>query len=299
MRTDETAAPSELLPTGEVITPPAERRRTLGRRLWRAVPSIVVLILLITLLEVLTRNEVVSHLVLPAPSAIGLAFLDLFAEGLVWRHLWITLYETLVGFAVGAGTAFVAAVMSSFWVPFRRVVSPYMIVLQVTPRIALAPVFITWFGFGTMPKIVMAATICFFPVFINTLTGLLTVDEDALEMFRSMRANKRQIFTQLTLPSAMPVTFAGLKTGMTLALIGAIVAEFVGTSIGLGLLIDTFTFQLAMDKSFAVLLLLALMGLTLYGAMEFLDRRIVFWTHDERLTKKGNRRRTREGRVRR
>jgi NitT/TauT family transport system permease protein len=295
MRTDETGAPAELLPTGEVVKPPTERR--LGRRLWRAVPSVVVLVVLITVWELIAQYEVVSHLVLPAPSAIGVAFIDLFAEGLVWRHLRITLYETLVGFTVGAGAAFVLAVLSSFWTPFRRIVSPYMIVLQVTPRIALAPVFITWFGFGTMPKIVMAATICFFPVFINTLTGLLTVDEEALEMFRSMRANKRQIFTQLTLPSAMPVTFAGLKTGMTLALIGAIVAEFVGTSVGLGLLIDTFTFQLRMDASFAVLMLLALVGLALYGAMEFLDRRVVFWTHDERLTKKGNRRRTREGRV--
>lgn len=259
------------------------------RRLRPAVPAVIVLVVLLGAWEAASRAGVISRLVLPAPSAIADAFIELFAEGLVWRHLWATLYETLVGFLVGAGLAFVTAVLSSFWIPFRRTVSPYMVVLQVTPRVALAPIFITWFGFGYAPKIVMAATICFFPVFINTLTGLLTVDEEALEMFRSMRASKRQIFTQLTLPTALPVTFAGLKTGMTLALIGAIVAEFVGTSQGLGLLIDRFNFRLAMESAFAVLLLLALLGLLLYGVMEFLDRRIVFWTHDERLIKKGQR----------
>ncbi|MGH9242732.1 MAG: ABC transporter permease [Acidimicrobiales bacterium] len=278
--------------------PDAERGGRARRRAATAAPALIVLVILLSAWEAASRAELISRLVLPAPTAITEAFVDLFADGLVWNHLWATLYETLIGFFVGAGLAFVTAVLSSFWIPFRRTVSPYMIILQVTPRIALAPIFITWFGFGYMPKIVMAATICFFPVFINTLTGLLTVDEEALEMFRSMRASKRQIFTQLTLPSALPVTFAGLKTGVTLALIGAIVAEFVGTSQGLGLLIDRFNFRLAMESAFAVLLLLALLGLLLYGVMEYLDRRIVFWTHDERLVKKRQRpgpRRLREG----
>jgi NitT/TauT family transport system permease protein len=172
---------------------------------------------------------------------------------------------------------------------FRTIVSPYMISLQVTPRVALAPIFVTWFGFGLMPKIVMAATICFFPVFINTLTGLLTSDRETLELFHSMRANKRQIFTQLTLPNALPVTFAGLKTGLTLALIGAIVGEFVATNVGLGLLIDRFTFRLDMAGAFAVLVVLTITGLFLYGVMAVIDRKVVFWTHDDRLVRRGTR----------
>lgn len=256
------------------------------RRVGNAWPAMLVFVVVVALWEAAARAELISRLVLPAPSLIFLALVDLFTSGLIWEHLRATSLETLAGFAVGAGSAFVLAVLSSFWGWFRQIVSPYMIILQVTPRVALAPIFITWFGFGLMPKIVMAATICFFPVFINTLTGLLNTDEEALEMFRSMGASNRQIFTQFTMPSAMPVTFAGLKTGITLALIGAIVAEFVATSQGLGLLIDRFNFRLAMEEAFAVLLVLALLGLVLYGVMEILDRRIVFWTREDRLSKK-------------
>jgi len=265
----------------------AEPGRISGRRrLQLTWPALLVFVVLVSLWELAARAGLISHLVLPAPSGIALALVDLFTTGIIWQHLLATFTATIAGFAFGAGLAFILAVLSSFWGWFRRIVSPYMIILQVTPRVALAPIFITWFGFGLTPKIVMAATICFFPVFINTLTGLLNTDEEALEMFRSMGASNRQIFTQFTMPSAMPVTFAGLKTGITLALIGAVVAEFVATSQGLGLLIDRFTFRLAMEESFSVLLVLALLGLALYGIMEFLDRRVVFWTHEERLSKK-------------
>jgi len=280
MRTSE----EQVIRTVEGI---AEPGRISGRRRFQLTwPALLVFVVIVALWELAARSGLISHLVLPAPSGIALALVNLFTTGILWQHLRATLTATIAGFAFGAGLAFILAVLSSFWGWFRRIVSPYMIILQVTPRVALAPIFITWFGFGLTPKIVMAATICFFPVFINTLTGLLNTDEEALEMFRSMGASNRQIFTQFTMPSAMPVTFAGLKTGITLALIGAVVAEFVATSQGLGLLIDRFTFRLAMDESFAVLLVLALLGLALYGIMEFLDRRVVFWTHEERLSKK-------------
>ncbi len=267
-------------------TPAIGGSRRFLRRLRLGWPAIVVFVIVLAGWEAVARAELISDLVLPAPSKIGVAFANLFITSLIWEHLQATFLATMAGFAVGAGSAFVLAVLSSFWGWFRQIVSPYMIILQVTPRVALAPIFITWFGFGLLPKIVMAATICFFPVFINTLTGLINTDEEAFEMFRSMGANKRQIFTQFTLPSALPVTFAGLKTGITLALIGAVVAEFVATSQGLGLLIDRFNFRLAMEDAFAVLLVLAMLGLLLYGVMEFLDRRIVFWTREDRLSKK-------------
>jgi NitT/TauT family transport system permease protein len=292
---------------GDVVVPVAApdaaiaaEQRTLGRVLARGrnlIAPLVSFVVLIGFWEMASRRGWVSDLVLPAPSDIAVAFADLFSSGLVWPHLRVTLYETVVGFLLGAGAAFVLAVLSSFWPWFRRIISPYMIALQVTPRVALAPIFITWFGFGTQPKVIMAATICFFPVFINTLTGLLTTDEATLEMFHSMRANKRQVFVHFTLPSALPITFAGLKTGITLALIGAIVGEFVATSEGLGMLIDRFTFQLAMDYSFAVLILLMVVGLVLYGLMEIIDRKIVFWTHEDRIAKRGLRsRRQQKGR---
>lgn len=242
-----------------------------------AVPAIVFFVVVIGVWEAVSRSDMVSDLILPAPSAVAVAFGDLFSSGIVWPHLRVTVTETLLGFVIGSGGGFLLGTFAAWSVIFRRVVSPYVITFQVTPRVAMAPIFLTWFGFGMTSKVVLAATICFFPVFINTVTGLVNIDEDAMELFQSLKANRRQVFVNLSLPSALPVVFAGLKTGMTLALIGAIVAEFVGASEGLGLLIDQFNFQLATDAAFAVVLLLAIVGLILYGIVELLDRKIVFW----------------------
>ena len=275
------------VPEATTVADSRPRRGAGPKRGWRAgVAPVVALVVVLALWQAASEFGIVDAITLPAPTAVLEAFIELFSSGTVWPHLYATLYATLVGFAIGAGAGFALAVFSSFWDTFRRTVSPFMVALQVMPRVALAPIFITWFGFGYAPKIVMAATICFFPVFVNTLTGLLQIDQREMEMFRAIRATKRQVFLRLSLPNALPTTFAGLKTAMTLALIGAVVGEFVGTDQGLGLLIDRYTFRLAMDNSFAVVLLLTIVGLALYLLMEFLDKRIVFWTHDDRLLRK-------------
>lgn len=272
---------------------PTETTPRLGRRVSGAdvVPPVLLFVSVVIAWDLLVRLEIVSSFILPAPGDVLDSLISLLPTSLLWRNAGVTIYETLVGFAIGSGLAFALAVASSLSPYFRKMVYPYMIALQVTPRIAITPVVIAWLGFGPTPKIVIAATICFFPVYINTLTGMLSVDEDALEMFRSLRATKWQTFTQLMLPGALPVTFAGLKTGMTLALIGAIVAEFISAQEGLGLLIQRFSFQLNMDAAFAVLLMLTVIGLVLFGVMELLDRQLVFWAHEERLTKKSARKR--------
>lgn len=272
---------------------PTETTASPGRRVSATdvMPPVLLFVAVVVGWDLLVRLEIVSSFILPAPGDVLDSLLGLLPTSLLWRNVGVTMYETVVGFVIGAGLAFVLAVASSLGPYFRKMVYPYMIALQVTPRIAITPVIIAWLGFGPTPKIVIAATICFFPVYINTLTGMLSVDEDALEMFRSLRATKWQTFTQLMLPGALPVTFAGLKTGMTLALIGAIVAEFVSAQDGMGLLIQQFSFQLNMDAAFAVLLMLTLIGLVLFGLMELLDRQLVFWAHEERLTKKSARKR--------
>ena len=264
------------------------RKRRAGRRaqLAQALPPIALFVAVIVAWEVLTRLEVVSSFILPPPGEVVASLFGLLPDSYFWENAALTMYETLAGFTVASVLAFVLAVLSGLSPLFRRMVYPYMIALQVTPRVAVTPIIIAWLGFGATPKIVIAATICFFPVYINTLTGMVSVDEDALEMFRALRASRWQTVTQLMLPSALPVTFAGLKTGMTLALIGAIVAEFVAAQAGLGLLIQQFSFQLNMAAAFAVLLLLTLIGLFLFGLMEYLDRRLVFWAHEDRLAKK-------------
>ena len=246
-------------------------------------PPLALFVLIVVIWDIAVRFGLVSEYILPAPADVFLAMISLAGSSFFWGHAGVTAYETIGGFLLGSAFAFILAVLAGFWPFFRTMISPFMVALQVTPRVALTPIIIAWLGFGPEPKIVLAATICFFPVFINTLTGIESVDSESRELYRSLLASKWQTFCQLTLPSATPIIFAGLKTAMTLALIGAIVGEFVSAQEGLGLLVKQFSFQLSMDSAFAVLLYLTLLGLILYLAMEYLDRRLVFWTHDARL----------------
>jgi NitT/TauT family transport system permease protein len=225
----------------------------------------------------------VSERILPPPAEVLESWWNLASKGILADHLGVTLWEVFAGFVIGAAGGFIIAVIASFWADFRSVVWPYMVALQVTPRVAIAPLLFIWLGFGALPKIVLAATICFFPVLINSLTGLTLVDEEADQLFRSLGATRSQRFFRLALPGALPVIFAGLKTSISLALIGAIVGEFVSAQEGLGLLIQRFSFQLNTSAAYAVLLTLTVIGLVLYGLMELADRWIVYWNRDDRL----------------
>lgn len=251
--------------------------------LWRAAPHLALFAGLIAVWEGAVRLGLINSIMVPKPSAIGAAIIDLyFVSGTIWRHFFITLTEAVLGFVIGAAIAVALAVGSSLSDPFRRYVTPYAIVLNVTPGIALTPVIIAWFGFGMGSKIALAAVVCFFPVFVNTLTGLVQVDHDREELFRSLGANRVQIFTRLRVPAALPLLFAGLKIGLTTALIGAVVAEFAQATEGVGVLMNRFSFQLNMGASIATLLSMTLIGLLLFYAMEFLDDRLVFWRREDR-----------------
>ena len=250
----------------------------------QSVRHIALLVCIMIVWEALVAIGLIDPLVLPSPSSIVIATWDITINtGLVWSHFGITLYEAVVGFIIGSVFGVSLAIAAALSTTFRRYMSPYIVALQVTPRIALAPIIIAWLGFGTTPMIGIAALVCFFPPFVNTLTGLLNVDSDVLEMFRSLRANKRQTFMKAMLPNAMPMIMAGLKTAVSMALIGAIVGEFISASQGLGVLMQRFTFALNMSASFAALLLLTLMGLILFAITEWADNKIVYWRHEERL----------------
>jgi NitT/TauT family transport system permease protein len=198
--------------------------------------------------------------------------------------------EATAGFIIGAAAGVALAIVAGLNEPFRRYIQPYILVPQVTPRVALTPILIAWLGFGWSPKIAIAALICFFPPFVNTVTGMLTVDEDAREMFRSMGASKAQIFWKLQLPSSMPIIMAGLKIALSLALAGAVVGEFLSANQGMAVLIHRYSFSLNMPSSFAVLLSLTAMGFVLFKIAEFLDRRIIFWRHEDRMAPVGRKR---------
>lgn len=256
--------------------------RTLDRAM-RIVPHVVLFAALIMIWEISVRAGLITSIMIPQPSAIGAAITELYiTEGTIYSHFFITLTEAVVGFGIGASVAVSLAVASSLSEVFKRYVIPYAIVLNVTPGIALTPVIIAWFGYGMGSKMALAAILCFFPIFVNTLTGLVQIDEDREELFKSLGAKPAQIFAKLRVPAALPLMFAGLKIGLTTALIGAVVAEFAQATSGVGVLMSRFSFQLDMASSIATLLSMTVIGLLLFYTMEFLDDRIVFWRRESR-----------------
>lgn len=258
----------------------------------RAVPHLLLFAFLLAIWELAVVTGVIETIMIPKPSAIGGAIYKLYiTEGTIYWHFWITLLEAVFGFAIGAGIAISLAVLAALSVSFKRYVIPYALVLNVTPGIALTPVIIAWFGYGMGSKIALGAVVSFFPIFVNTLTGLLQIDQDREDLFRSMGADKVQIFTKLRVPAALPLLFAGLKIGLTTALIGAIVAEFAQATEGVGVLMNRFSFKLDMASSIATLLSMTIIGLLLFYTMEFLDDRIVFWRRDSRLSAASRQRR--------
>jgi len=219
----------------------------------------------------------VSALVLPAPSRIWDGLVILFTADWFPQHLWYTTAETLIGFFIGGIVAIALGIVMVNARVFKEIAYPYVVAFQVMPKVVLAPIFITWFGFGMESKVVMAIAISFFPVVINTVVGLESVEENATLLMRSLVATPSQHFWKLAWPSALPSIFAGLKTSLTLALIGALVAEFVTAKEGLGTLITTFSFELKVYLVFACVLVVSALGLALYGLMALLERKIVFW----------------------
>jgi NitT/TauT family transport system permease protein len=217
------------------------------------------------------------EIILSKPSEIAPAFFEAVTTKFVWEHYWVTIQATLLGFVIGALAGLVLGLLIALIPMFSEAFYPVVILFQSTPRVALAPVFIAWFGFGMTSKIALAATICFFPVLVNTITGLQQVDENALLLMRSLKASRWQIFKHLRAFAALPTIFAGLKAALTFALIGVIVGELKATNEGAGFLIERGSFQLRMDDVFAYLGMLALFGLLLYAVANAIERRVVFW----------------------
>lgn len=267
---------------GTPAVPPAPRlpkRAFLTTPIARIGLPLLVLVAAVAGWEISVQSGMVNPITVPAASDTFAALVEIMQTGYFWDATWLTLQETLLGFAIGATAGLLIGAATGTFATFRVALWPFVVAFQNTPRVALAPVFLTWFGFGMTSKVVMAAVICFFPVVINTVAGLASVDDNARTLFRTYGATTRQTFFKLTLPTAAPVAFAGIKTALTLALLGAIVAEFVGASEGLGVLVKEFNFQLEVAKGFAVVVFLALIGLVLYGLIELVERRLITWKH--------------------
>jgi NitT/TauT family transport system permease protein len=273
---------SEDLSTRSLATAMDNRRKRAGQR-GRILAPVILFVIIVVLWDLAVTYGWVSELILPRPGAVIVSLVDLFATGLIWEHLWTTLFELFAGFFAAAVFAIALAMAAGWSTTLRTMIQPYAVVLQVLPMLALAPIIISAFGFGVESKIVVAGLIAFFPIFVNTLTGLLLPDPQEEELFRSLGASRAKTFVHVLVPTAAPLMFAGLRVGITLALAGAVVAEFVSAQVGLGLLVQRFSYQLNLDDAFAVILVLTVIGLLLYGAIGLADRIIVFWRREDQL----------------
>ena len=232
-------------------------------------------LVLLGLWELLVRQWGLSALVLPAPSAIAASLWTGLATGYFWPHIWATLQALLLGLAAGSAIGLLAGMALAESELLERVLKPYVVVSQVVPKLALAPLFVLWFGFGMLPTVLITALICFFPLMENTLTGLRQVDAQRLQLFRMLGATRLQTLLRLKLPTGLPAILAGLRVAVVLALVGAVVAEFMGASRGLGAVVIAAQGMMDTTLMFAALVLIDAMGLLLYQACLVLERRLL------------------------
>lgn len=225
--------------------------------------------------EAAVRVGHTSPLVLPAPSVVAQSLWHGLGSGYLWPHIAHTLTEVVLGLLLGASMGFVGGVLLGESTRWRGVLMPYVVISQVVPKLALAPLFIVWFGFGTLPTVVMTALICFFPLLENTATCMQQVDANKLELFRMLRASPWQTLWRLKLPAGLPNIMAGLRVAVVLAWVGAVVAEFIGASHGLGALIIAAQGSMDTPLMFAVLTVITVLGLTFYKACEWLESRLL------------------------
>ncbi len=234
----------------------------MGTRIW----TWGLLVVFLAGWELACRVTGISELVLPAPTVVFLTLWNGLVSGYLLPHIWLTTVEMLLGLAVGCGIGFVCGIVLGETEFLRRVLYPYVIATQVVPKLALVPLFIVWFGFGMTSTVVITALICFFPLLENTMTGIRHIDPQKRELFRMLGATRLQTLFRLKIPSGLPVILAGLRVAVVLALVGAVVAEFIAGRAGLGAMIIASQGMMDSPLMFALLIVITILGMLFYQA---------------------------------
>lgn len=220
----------------------------------------------------------VAQYILPTPTEIILRIIDDAATGLIVPHLVVTLLETVFGFVLAAILGIGLGCALGLAPRFERIVYPYILALQTIPKVAVAPLMIIWVGYGIQSKILTAGLIAFFPILVNVVVGLKTVEPRMLLLMRALKAGHLQTFVKVRLPSMLPYLFAGLETAIIFAVIGAIVGEFIGASQGLGSLIIQRQASIDVPGVFSILFYLSAVGIVLDFALRGIAHRYAFWS---------------------
>jgi len=272
-RREATGSFGAVAPRAKVPSRATVSRRAVAVR--RAAITLAVIVGVTLAAELIVRLTHVAPYVFPPPSAVLSALIH--QPGLFARNALVTLYEAAAGLALGAAAALAFAAAALHSRLLDRVLSPLVVASQTVPVIALAPLLVLWLGYGALPRVIVCALIAFFPMAVTTLEGLRATDPQLLELLRSVGASRWDVFWRVRFPGAAPYLTAGLRTGATLSLVGAVVAEWTGADHGLGYLVLSANAQLATAQAFAAVLLITLMGLAAYGGVVLSQRRLGRW----------------------
>jgi putative hydroxymethylpyrimidine transport system permease protein len=254
-------------------------------RLRPAIAPAVVLLVLIGAWETAARWDVladafnVRDYLIPAPTDIAESLWE--DRELLAENAWVTLKEIVLGFALATVIGVAFAFLVHLSTTARRAIYPLLVASQTIPYVAIAPIFVVWFGFGIGPKLAIIALVCFFPITVNTIDGLRSVDPDLLKMMRTLGAGRAQLLLRAEAPAALPYAFSGAKVAVAVAVIGAVFGELAAGNEGLGDLIRSANAQLLMARVFAAVTVLSLIAIGLFALLTLLERRLITWKSPE------------------
>jgi len=253
-----------------------EARRALN---WALLP--ISFVLFLALWEFLVRAFAIPIFIIPAPSRVFQSLLTMTTSGLLFSQFLVTFTEAVAGFVIAFMLSAAFAVLMTEWRFAERLLYPYFTALQSMPKVAIAPLIVIWFGYGLPSKIVVAALLSFFPMLVSFVEGLKATDEGRLKLMRAMSADRWQTLRYVRLPYAMPFVFAGIELGGLYAMLGAIVAEFVGASAGMGNWLIAMNVNLDTASTFALLVVLSIYGVAFQKLIAFARARVLFWARKE------------------
>jgi ABC-type nitrate/sulfonate/bicarbonate transport system permease component len=221
----------------------------------------------------------IPQYILPSPKDIIITLVNILPS--ITNHIYTTLYEALIGFTISILLALVLAILMDNVKLIKKCIYPILVVSQTIPIIAVAPLFIIWFGFGILPKIIVVVLVCFFPIVISLMDGLESVDTDMINLLKTMGANKFQIFTMVKLPASTVNFFSGLRIAATYSIMGAVIGEWLGGDKGLGVYMLRAKKSYDLDRMFAVIIIIVILSMTLFGILYLLQYFFTPWSRNK------------------
>lgn len=226
--------------------------------------------------QLIVDKGVIPRFVLPSPTDIGRTLINIMPD--IYNHTIVTMTEAFIGFLTAIVLALILAILMDSIKVIKKAIYPILVISQTVPIIALAPLFVIWFGFGMLPKIIVVVLVCFFPIVVSLLDGLASVDRDTINLLKSMKASRLQIFRLVKFPAAMVSFFSGLRIAATYSIMGAVIGEWLGGKAGLGLYMIRVKNSFALDKTFAVILVIVILSMLVFYAIKLIQRLVMPWS---------------------